>query len=131
MTTTLDNKTIGTGSPKKARTAGAVKRKKAPKPSSVEQPENYGYPITLRRDVRAGYRIISGCRNFSPPEARAHWTMRTKDGTFCPPGERESCESCSNILKDRARARSMLKLLPLLATRAKRYGWLATKAEGG
>ena len=30
--------------------------------------EFYGY-----RDAKRGFRVIAGCRNFSPNEARAHW----------------------------------------------------------
>ena len=38
-----------------------------------------------------GPRVIAGCRNFSPEEARAHW----KEGTEC----RELAEKCIAILE--------------------------------
>ena len=32
-----------------------------------------GYAFFGYRDAKRGFRVIAGCRNFSPDEARAHW----------------------------------------------------------
>lgn len=35
----------------------------------VLQSENFGFPIELRRNTRSGFKIVAGCRNFTPTEA--------------------------------------------------------------
>lgn len=115
------------------RPAGAVKRKKAheakPKRSPVDQPENYGHLIRLHRSAADGYRIVAGCRDFTPKEAAAHWTMRARSSTGSLIKQDDGCGIRCNICRVEAvnardRAKNMLALLPKLKQRARRYGWL-------
>lgn len=106
------------------RTAGALPRLKAAKRSPVLQPENYGYPIELA--LEDGEVLIkSGCRCLPLNEARGHWERRARETGMCKqlPPHNEDC-----IQNVRRRARKMIALLPLLAQRARRYGW-ATRSK--
>ncbi len=99
------------------------------KPSrSATQPENYGFPIRLKRSPKSpgGFRIVSGCRDFTLPEAREHWRARARIAkTSCDYDDGNGyCEMCDG---PRVRGRKMVRLLPLLAQRAKRYGWKEAK----
>ncbi len=92
------------------------------------QPENFGYPIELRRG-RGGFRIVSGCRNFTLSQAETHWQkQRAAKYIECAAPEKVlrngKCGTCNDF---KIRAPKMLKLLPLLAQRAKRYGWTRAK----
>jgi hypothetical protein len=120
------------GAAKTRRTAGALPRLKAAKGkqsmrSPQVQPENYGYEIELVLRKGEVY-VESGCRSLTLSAARKHWTARI----------RAECGSCGVPLcgfpdcqpNVRRRARKMVKLLPLLAQRARRYGWTKpTKTE--
>lgn len=98
----------------------SAKSRKAETPSPQPQPENFGYQIVLTRATKgAGYRIVSGCRDFTPTQALKHWTDRPKElNAIC--GD-PNCTSC-RVVNDRAR--KMVALLPKLKARARRYGWL-------
>lgn len=118
---------IRSASAKTPKTAGAVKRKKAPKARSPQlQPENFGYEIMLRPapKVDGGFRIVSGCRDLSLTQALRHWQGAAESGTLCTPARQARCDGCQHILERRKRATNMLALLPKLKQRARRYGWL-------
>lgn len=86
------------------------------------QPENYGYPITLRCTATTA-RIVSGCRDFTFAEAVEHWEPRSVARCWCG----HSCDDTQvpeparyTQKTARKRARAMLALLPVLEERAKK-----------
>lgn len=92
---------------------------KALPPSIRHQKENFGFSIYLVRQSRknGGYTIMTGCRFFTPDEAKAHWSKRQHFGQHDPYFR-------LYVEKVRKRAVSMLALLPKLRRRAKSYGWI-------
>ena len=89
----------------------------ARKRTSVKQPENYGYPIFLRRQ-QGQTLVCSGCRKFTFAQATKHWAKRAKE-----PRCVARVRGCTCGVEICERGKSMLKLLPILRARAKGYGW--------
>lgn len=137
-------KKIISASRKTAKTAGALARKKAAEPTITRgafrglqdsnydvpvaphaalklQKESFGWPIYLANTPQ-GPVVVAGCRWFGFERALEHWTMQAQQPSCRYCGRGKGCNA------DRARGRKMVALLPLLAQRAKRYGWSKARA---
>lgn len=74
----------------------------------------HGYPLFIvRQRRRIGYRILIGCRWFTPEQARNHWNSVANF----------SCDTEEVSEERMARARAMLRWLPHLERRAAKLGW--------